>query len=159
MNQDLPKGVIFGKGQLGKIKQLRSLCCSFTPHGGSLLQLLLRTTLYDITLLKEISWYEENVNALVGKLAWKALSHHLWYVVEKIMPLSLFSDAFTNKEKEEIVEKLKSIEDSSSFSNRQGNGFGRPNFPTLLNKDVGVRTFLYFVAYLSSYHEKAINAL
>ena len=117
-----------------------------------------RTTPYDITLLKEISWYEKNANALVGKLAWKAFSHHLWYFVEKIMPLSLFSDAVTNKEKEEIVEKLKSIEDSSSFSNRQGTGFGRPNFPTL-NKDVSGRKFLYFVAYLCYYHEKAINAL
>ena len=53
-----------------------------------------------------------------------------------IMPLSLFSDAIRNKEKKEIVEKLKSYEDSSSFSSRQGTGFGRLNFPTL-NKDVG----------------------
>ena len=51
------------------------------------------------------------------------------------MPLSLFGDAVTNKEKEEIVKKLKSYEDSSSFNSRQGTGFGRPNFLTL-NKDV-----------------------
>ena len=69
------------------------------------------------------------MDALVGKSAWKAFSNHLWYLVEEIMPLSLFSDAVTNKEKEEIVEKLKSYEDASSFCSRQGTGFGRPNFP------------------------------
>ena len=51
------------------------------------------------------------------------------------MSLSLFGDAITNKEKEKIVEKLKSCKDSSSFKSRQRTGFGRQNFPTL-NKDV-----------------------
>ena len=72
------------------------------------------------------------------------------------MPLSLLSDAVTNKGKEEIVEKSKNVEDSSSFSSPQGTGFGRPNFSTL-NKDVIGLKFLYFVAYISSYHENAIH--
>ena len=49
--------------------------------------------------------------------------------------MSLFGDAVANKEKEEIVGKLKSYKDSSSFGSRQGAAFRRPNFPTL-NKDV-----------------------
>ena len=84
------------------------------------------------------------MNALVGKsagckisecLGWKAFSKHLWYLLEEIIPLSLFGDAVTNKEKEEIVEKLKSYVDSSSFSSRQRTGFGSTNFPSLI-KDV-----------------------
>jgi len=61
---------------------------------------------HDISLLKEICWYEENVDGLVAKSAWKAFSNHLWSLVVEIILLSLFSDVVTNEEKEEIVEEF-----------------------------------------------------
>ena len=68
------------------------------------------------------------MNALLGKSAWKAFSNHLWYLVEEIMLLSLLSGAVTNKVKEEIFEKLTSVEDLTSFSSPQRNWIWKVKF-------------------------------
>jgi len=97
INQNLPKGVIpvFVKGQLGKIKQfVKFVLFIYIPRWINV-PVVASSPLHDISLFKEMCWYEENVDGLFGKSAWK---NHCWYLVDEIMPLSLFSDAVMNEE-------------------------------------------------------------
>ena len=86
------------------------------------------TPIHDIYLLKEISWYERDVDALVGKSALKSFSNHLLYLVEEIMPLSLFSDEVTTEEKQKLAELLKSFDENKTFRSCHRANFEKNNF-------------------------------
>ena len=76
IHQDLPKDVIFGKRQLGKIEQLVKFVLFIDIPWRITVTVVASAPLHNITLLKEIFWYEKYVNDLVEKSAWKAFSNH-----------------------------------------------------------------------------------
>lgn len=84
---------------------------------------------HDIKLLEKLNSYIQ-VDKVVGEAAIGAFKNHMWYLSQELVPLDLFSDEVTATQKKEMADKINSLKESS-FTNRHGNGFGKPNFPDL----------------------------
>ena len=67
----------------------------------------------------------------VADTAINAISKHMWYLTEELVPLCLFSNTLTNAAKQKVVDKLLTIENSEeNFSRKRiGTGYGKPCFP------------------------------
>ena len=66
--------------------------------------------------------------------------------------MALFSDIFTDQEKEEIANQLRIFEDHpTNFSSRHEAGFRRPKFPVLNKRVIGLNYFKYFGRDLSKF--------
>ena len=73
-----------------------------------------------------------DIDKVIGISALKAFKNHLWYLVEELVPLLLFSNEVSIDDKVKIVKTLKSFEKKEKFQSRYGTGFGRPAFPSAI---------------------------
>lgn len=60
----------------------------------------------DLELFKQIKKYSD-VNETISNVAIKKFKSHLWYLSPEMIPLSLFSNKLTTKEKREIIRYMK----------------------------------------------------
>ena len=80
---------------------------------------------------------------LVGNSALKAFRNHLWYLIEELVPLSLFSNEITYDNKAKIIEAMKYFKSYPKFQSRHGTGYGKPTFPKLRDiKNISLQSFV-----------------
>ena len=84
----------------------------------------------DLQMINDFALYEA-IHPKIANTAKKALSLHLWYLTEEVLPLSLFSNSLDNETKEEIIKVMLATEKSFSKekSKRHGTSYGKPTFP------------------------------
>ena len=110
INQDLSKGVIFGKGQLGKIKQLVKFVLLIFIPWWILVPVAASASLHDITLLKKflgmkkmlMHWWENQLgkhSTTIFCALWKKSCHFHCVVM------------LSQTRRKEIFEKLQIYED------------------------------------------------
>ena len=127
---DLPKGSVFSRGQLPKLKRfvqfvvfcyvpwwLTSPIASAAPN-------------HDLCLINNVILYDA-VDSVISNAALKAFRNHLWYLTEELVCLALFSSSVDNSIKQKMVAKLLSFPFTTLCKSREGNGFGKPRFPAL----------------------------
>ena len=125
---ELPKGAIFGVGQLYKFKRFVNLCLEvYIPTQF----IVFSAALNDFNRLIDFSNYID-IDKIIGISALKAFKNHLWYLVEELVPLLLFSNEVSINDKLIIVKTLKSFEKKEKFQSRYRTGFGRPAFPSAI---------------------------
>ena len=89
----------------------------------------------DITLLKSFMEYK-SIHLGVATTATRAFESHLWYLTEKLVPLSLFSNSIDEPCKEQLKDKMITCRGTASSdinSKRRGHAFGKPIFPSVDN--------------------------
>ena len=74
--------------------------------------------------------YREVDHAMAKKVMQK-LKNHLWYLVEEMAPLSLFSSRVSENMKYWIVKKMLSYPETDVVLKRNGTGYGKPINPPM----------------------------
>ena len=85
----------------------------------------------DLKLFQALLKYEV-VNREISQSATQALSRHLWYLTEEMIPLSLFSTKVPQLERQELAQRLLEVKPDEPLRtpvNRFGSGWGKPKFP------------------------------
>ena len=77
----------------------------------------------DLDLINKLIRYREVDYAMAKKVMHK-LKNHLWYVVEEMVPLSLFSSTVSENAKDRIVKKMLSYPETDVALKRNGTGYG-----------------------------------
>lgn len=127
------KGLVLMPGQLEKVKMFVDfvvycyvpwwLTCSQTASA----------PVNDIIFLNSIIAYK-SVNEGIATTALKAMQSHLWYLTQELTPISLFSDALNEDDKERVRAKMISWREETTSENnsqRRGHAFGKPMFPAV----------------------------
>ena len=141
--KELPKGAVFGKGQLEKLQHFIRFVFYVYIQWWITAPMVAAAPLHDIVLLKKIENYKSS-NQIVSKGALVGIKNHLWYLTEELVPLALFSEEVNNEEKQAMVIKLLEYKEGK-FKKRFGSGFGKPCFPTLEGKDLKTISLKDFV--------------
>ena len=75
----------------------------------------------------------------MAKKVMHRLKNHLWYLVEEMVPLSLFSSTVSEFVKDRIVKKMLSYPETDVVLKRNGTGYGKPTNPPMpdsINEDL-----------------------
>ena len=140
--KDLPKGAVFRCGQLNKLNRFVKFVLSVYIPWWIKSPLVAAAPINDTKLLQDISSFTEK-DKLVGNSALKSLKNHLWYLTEELVPLSLFSNEISQKEKTKMVEAIISFKTFPKPQNRHGTGYGKPTFPKILNiNNINLQQFI-----------------
>ena len=83
----------------------------------------------DLTLVQNLVKFSQ-VDEVISREVLKGFKNHYWYLVQEMVPLSLFDPNLTCDEKSQIAVALLRSEKYESFQNRHGTGYGKPVFPT-----------------------------
>ena len=86
----------------------------------------------DLDLINEQIRYREVDHAMAKKVMHK-LKNHLWYLVEEMVPLNLFSSTVSENMKDRIVKKMLSYPETDVVLKRNGTGYGKPINPPIPN--------------------------
>ena len=130
IQNELQKGAVFASGQLDKILRfINFVTCVYIPWWFKA-PVATDAIVNDIELLDSIDKYMD-IDSDIAKAAKKAFSNHLWYEVQELAPLCLFSDSLSNDEKTCCVQKMCGEPAEPDPKNRFGNSFGKPIFPSI----------------------------
>ena len=82
----------------------------------------------DLELINKLLRYREVDYAMAKKVMGK-LKNHLWYLVDKMVPLSLFSPIVSEDMEDRIVKKMLTYPTVDATLNCTGTGYGKPVNP------------------------------
>ena len=129
IEEELPKGEVFGSGQLQKVKKfVKFVVFCYIPWWLTC-PVAAASPSNDLIFLKDLIKYQET-DEISAITAFNAFSNHFWYLTEELVPIAIFCDSVQDQTKQKIVNKLKSF-DKKLCSKRFGSGFGKPNFPKI----------------------------
>lgn len=133
ISADLPKGSVFCANQLPRLERfVKFVTFCYVPWWLTC-SLACDAPVNDLMLLQRLTEYAM-VDADSARTAHKALSNHLWYLTEELVPLSLFSDSVEDEVKDDIAQVLL-VQPIDGKTARHGKGFGKPNLPMLKMDD------------------------
>ena len=121
---------MLGRGQLCKLKQfLQFVIYCYTPWWISS-PVSLAAPSNDLELIQYLLRYK-NIDSASAEVALRAVSRHIWYLTQELIPLSLFCRSVAVEAKQQIVDKLQQFEVTDVHSCMTGTGYGKPKFPAL----------------------------
>ena len=126
---ELPRGAVFGSGQLQKVKMFVQFFVFCYIPWWLTSPVAAAAPVNDLLLINELINYRK-IDEPCANSALKAFYNHLWYLTEELVPVALFCDSVKTLTKEKMVKKLKSF-DKKICSKRFGSGFGKPIFPKI----------------------------
>ena len=130
INEELPKGAVFAKNQLPKLIRFVKFAIFCYVPWWSTAPVSSSAPYNDLLLLKTFENYR-NIDKISADAAIKAISNHLWYLTEELVPLALFSSSVSDSTKAKMVEKLQEV-DKRICSKRLGpTAYGKPAMPKL----------------------------
>lgn len=141
------EGTVLGRGQLPRLKRfIKFVVTCYVPWW--LTASIASTAPYnDLNFINTALLYEDSV---VSKAALTALSRHMWYLTEELVPLSLFSK-MKDEVKEKIRIKLLTYEKLTAAMKRKGTEYGKPQFPPIptspdqdLTNFIGQDSWMFF---------------
>ena len=92
IDEELPKGAVFGSGQLQKVKKfVKFVVFCYIPWWLTC-PVAAAAPSNDLILFNNLINYQET-DKLSANIAFKAFSNHLWYLTEELVPLALFCDS------------------------------------------------------------------
>ena len=105
----------------------------FLIRGGSTVPFAASAPHQDLELDNNIKSFA-NVDPVVSAAALKAFSRHTWYLSGELIPLALWDEDVTYKEKNLLAVSINASQCSTSsasmeFTKRYSNGFGKPELP------------------------------
>ena len=129
----LPKGAVFGAGQLDRIKRFVAfIVLCYVPWW-----LTAPVTAYaptnDLAFITRVRRYA-SVDEASSSSALTAFNRHLWYLTQELVPLTLFCRSVDDTVKEAIVKKLQGCQRNPNLIHRFGFSWGKPSFPDLSNE-------------------------
>ena len=141
---------ILGRGQLTKLKKfLQFVVYCYIPWWISA-PVPSAAPSNDLELVNNLLKYKSN-DSVSAEAALNAVSRHMWYLTQELVPLSLFSHSVTVEAKQKIIGKLQQFEVPDTCSSRIGSGYGKPQFPALpsqvendLSIFVGTDSWMFF---------------
>ena len=105
LNSILPESSKISVGQLEKLQRFANFAVLVYIPWWMKSPLVADAPFNDLKLLRSISNYA-SIDEQRGAAAMKALSRHLWYLTEELVPLCLFSDEIDDCLKEAIATKI-----------------------------------------------------
>ena len=127
---ELPKGAVFGVGQLEKVRRfVRFVVTCYVPWWLTAPVAAYAPT-NDVALISRLQRYAA-VDEKSSSAALTAFKRHTWYLVQELVPLTLFCRSVDDEVKEEMAKKLKEFQHKSDFVHRFGSSFGKPAFPNI----------------------------
>ena len=137
----LPRGTIVGSGQLRKLEQfLQFVVFCYVPWW-ILAPVASAAPKADLDLIANVNMFKK-FDAQVSNAALKAISLHMWYLTQELVPLSLFSHSVTSQEKMNIARAILSSERYDDLQKRDGTGFGKPMFPSVPKDNANLSDFI-----------------
>ena len=103
---ELGSGEILTNVQLAKLMKFVKFCVYVYVPWWLKCPVASAAPVNDINLISDIKQYRK-VNKSSADAALKALSRHLWYLTEELIPLALFSSQVDGETKQRMAEKLK----------------------------------------------------
>jgi len=132
----LPPGTITTKHQLPKVKDFVTFATIVYSSWWITCNSAVDAPWNDLKLYHTLLMYEA-VNPEVSISAVRAFQRHLWYLTAEMVPLALFSNKVPQEEKRALGDRLLTVKPPEVIHtpcDRFGTGFGKPKFPTGINR-------------------------
>ena len=127
---ELPKGTVFGRGQLSKLQHFVQFVVFCYVPWWLTSPVPASAPKNDQLLINSFLEYCK-VDVEIANTALKSFKNHLWYLTEELVVLSLFSSLVDNSMKAKIVNKMLEEKGSGLETKWYGQGFGKPRFPKI----------------------------
>ena len=127
---ELPKGAVFGAGQLEKVRRfVRFVVTCYVPWWLTAPVAAYAPT-NDVAFIARLRRYAE-VDSKSSGSALEAFKRHTWYLVQEYVLVAMFCSSVSDEVKEAMVQKLKEFEPKRDFVHRFGTSFGKPSLPKI----------------------------
>ena len=141
IQRDLPKGQIFARGQLVKLKRFVLFTVFYYVPWWLTSPISSSAPKNDLLLIRSLEHYRTQ-DSTIGKAALNAFKNQLWYLTEELVCLALFSSTVDSSVKAKMALKLVSLPFTGLCESRKGNGFKKPQFPELPPDDSDLSFFV-----------------
>lgn len=128
--QQLPKGTITTPHQVTRVRDFVNFVTLVYSNWWMTCTSAVDAPWNDLQLFRSLLQYEA-INPSISKSAIKAFERHFWYLHAEMVPLALFSNKVPNEAKRTLADRLLTLKpDTEQHTplDRQGTGFGKPDF-------------------------------
>ena len=105
IKEELPKNIVFTADQLHKLKIFVNFCVLVYVQWWMTAPVASDAPQNDLKLMENIYKFGD-IDETTAKVGTKALSSHLWYVTQELVPLAFFSSNVSSEKKKKMADTL-----------------------------------------------------